>query len=587
MFYNPERKYIFYLFISMAFLVLGARLFYLQIIKTQKYTTQSERNRIRRIVLEPVRGLIYDRNGQVLVENRPSYSISAIPYECLSNDSTLVLLAQILNKPKEVIVEKLKAADYPLSSVKIERDVSLEQLGMVEERALELPGVMHDVGVERMYPGGITSAHLFGYLGEISKSELDVRRKDGLEPGNLVGKKGLEKQYDTVLRGKSGYNYVEVNASGREVKDVVLDIETAPYPGNDIYLTIDVRLQKLAEELFAEKSGGIVLLDAINGGVLVMCSKPDYDPVIFSGILSSEKWRQLVNDERRPLFDRIVQSEYPPGSTFKMVTAAAVIQENLIDVENEHVFCDGYYKLGRRAYKCWNQDGHGSVDLLEALQVSCNVFFYKQSLKLDADVWADYAKRFLFGKSTGIDLPGESKGLVPGRAYLNKTYGENKWTKGTMLNLGIGQGDLLVTPLQMAQYAMIIANNGVFFKPHLLMKQYDPVKKAFDFYEPQFIQIDSIADSVFEILRQGMFRVVNAEHGTGRASALSNVKVAGKTGTAQNPHGDPHAWFVGFAPYNAPQVAICVFIENGGGGGAQAAPIAKKILEKYFNQEGF
>jgi penicillin-binding protein 2 len=578
------KKLAFLTALCLLFGILVLKLVHLQIFELHTYLQYSERNRIRRLTLQPTRGLLYDRYGRVLVDNRPSYSLSAISYEYSKNDCLRVLLPELLNMAPDQIEKKLKLSEGPFLPVKLKSDIDFDLLVRCEERRLELPGIVYDVEPKRVYRGDINASHVFGYLGEISRAELDVTEYKGMSPGDIVGKKGLEKVYDAELRGKVGYSYVEVDALGREVEDVVPEEEVDPVPGNDLYLTLDLELQRLAEELFVERRGGAVLLDVRDGGALVLCSKPDYDPHIFSGVVSSDSWRRLVNDPDKPLFDRVIQSEYPPGSTFKPVLAAAALESGTGD-RHEKRFCSGYMTLGRKPFHCWNTAGHGSVDLLEAIKGSCNVYFYHLSLEVGLDPWAEYAKKFGFGRPTGIDLLGEAHGGVPDREYLDSEYGQGKWGRGMLLNLGIGQGELLVTPLQMAQFAMILANRGSYFRPHLLDRTYDVVDSRFAPYQAEARRVEGISFSTYDILREGMFKAVNEEGGTGRASAVSGVNVAGKTGTAQNPHGESHAWYIGFAPYESPHVAICVLVENGGSGGGVAAPIAGKILHQYFRSD--
>jgi len=577
-----QKRVIFNTILSVAFIALGIKLFQLQVYQRNIYLQHSEQNRIRRLQLQPTRGVIYDRNGEVLVDNRPSYSLSAIPYECSKNDSMLNRLSYLLQQPKTDIKSRLKEAENPFSPAKIRRDVDFSTLVKVEERKLELPGVFYNVEPMRSYPAQIKAPHVFGYLGEISKAELSARKDEGLQQGDIVGKRGLEKLYDRDLRGRIGYNFVEVDALGREVREVTAEGERNPQRGKDFHLTIDARLQRLAEQLFLDKLGGVIMIDVKDGGILALCSKPDYDPELFTGVLSPEMWRNLVNDPRKPLYDRMLQSLYSPGSTFKLVLVAAALETGKADL-NTSTFCNGAVSFGIATFKCWKSSGHGQVDLLDAIKMSCNSFFYRLSLKTGLDAWSDYAKRFGFGRPTGIDLSGESAGIVPDKAYLDKTYGKNGWTNGMLLNLGIGQGDLLVTPLQMAQFAMMLANRGTYFQPHLINRIYDSEARRYTNSEFRPKTVEGVSQRTYEIIAEGMFKVVNEERGTGRASYLSDVKVAGKTGTAQNPHGEGHAWFIGFAPYENPQAAICIFVENGGGGGANAAPIAGKLFRQFFD----
>ena len=581
MFDRLEKKFVFYTFLTIVFCTLIVKLFQLQIYEQSKYFQYSEKNRIKRQILQPRRGLIYDRFGKVIVENGPAYSLNAIPYECSQDEHVLNKLSEIAAIPVSKLKEKLRQSESPFSAVKLLRDVDYNLMVKVEERKLELPGIFFDVEARRHYAAGINGAHIFGYLGEVSRSELERRQKETLRQGDIVGKKGLERYYDHQLRGQVGYNYVEVDVFGKEVDDLSVAGEKDPIPGSDFYLTLDIRLQKLAEDLFEEKKGGLVLFDVHDGGVLTLCSKPDYDLNLFSGRISGDNWRNLISSPDKPLYDRMIQSEFPPGSTFKLVLVAAALETGKIKEKTIHT-CYGSFRFGRRNFNCWFQDGHGAINLLEAIKYSCNVYFYQTILKTGLEPWVEYARKFGFGQKTNIDLLGESSGLVPDRTYFDRVYGKNGWTRGALVNLAIGQGDLLVTPLQMAQFAMMLANKGVYYQPHLLHKMSDFSENKTTFYQHVEKNVQGVLPETFDVIRQGMYQVVHGTGGTGRASAIPNIYSAGKTGTAQNPYGDAHAWFIGFAPFEQPQVAICVFIENGGGGGAKAAPIAGKLLRRYF-----
>ncbi len=577
-----DKKIVFSTLILLFVFILLVKLFQLQIYERKKYRYYSDMNRIRRIRLVPTRGNIYDRNGNILVENEPSYSLFAVPFES-KNEKIINLLSNILDDSTSLVRKKLTEARNSFTPVKIWSNLEFERLVQIEERKLELPGVYIKIEPKRNYPDTVNSAHLLGYLSEVSKNELEALKGEDILQGDIIGKKGIEKAYDKELRGAAGYNFIEVNAFGQEIEDKEFQGERPPQPGRHLYLTLDLELQKLAEDLFANKNGGAVLLDSRNGDVLALCSKPDFDLNYFSGNIPQNIWNALVNDPSKPLFDRMMQGEYPPGSTFKLVMLAAALEEKKITPQTTFT-CNGYYRYGSGVFDCWKKSGHGTVDLTDAVKMSCNVFMYNVSLNMDVDAWARYADKLGFGKPTGIDLPGERGGNVPDKKYLDTVYKKTGWTKGMLLNLGIGQGDLLVTPLQMAQLAMIFANSGIYYKPHVVQRVVDSQSYEFFLHIPNAQQVEGISEQTFSVLRNGMRLVVNGANGTGRACYLPNVVVAGKTGTAQNPHGEDHAWFIGFAPYENPQIAFCIFIENGGGGGAQAAPIARELLKKYFEQ---
>jgi len=577
-----RKQYLYSTSIVILFLILITRFFYLQIYKQAQYFKASEKNRIREVVVEPTRGLILDRNGEVLVDNHPSYSVYAIPFEVNKSDSVLNLAGQILNiMPDEIrnIIKNGRTGRF--TPIKLKRQIDFETLSRIEERRLDLPGIIYKIEPRRYYHSGVRAPHIFGYLGEITKEELNQAEFKGFYLGNIVGKKGLEKFYENELRGMRGYQYIEVDALGREIRKVTDKPEILSLPGKNLYLTIDAKLQLLLEARLDTLRGGAVVIDCTNGDVLALVSKPDYDPDIFSKPISSESWKDLVNDPDTPLYDRMVQSLYPPGSTYKLVLAAAALELGIVKPDWK-AFCPGYTWLGYRKYDCWNLAGHGELDFLGAIEQSCNVYFYKLGLKVGLDNWAKFSKLFLFDKPTNIDLIDEKSGLVPDRDYLDNQFGEGGWSRGMILNLSIGQGDLLVTPLQMVRLAMIIANEGVYYQLHLLNYLEDPIDGTRKWPSIDSIRISGISQHTYKILKQGMYRVCQGEHGTGRAATYRNIAIAGKTGTAENPHGEAHAWFIGYAPANKPKIAFCILVENGGSGGKVAAPIAREIIKYYF-----
>lgn len=568
--------------LALLFFVLIGRFAYVQLFKGEQFLEEANKNRVRIIDVDPPRGLIRDRFGEVLVENSPAYAIYAVPAEIRNAPNAYQIISTALRmSPDDLKQQIAKNKRGNFTPVKIGRQVDFAAFSMLNERRLELTGVDFRAESRRMYNHGVKAPHLFGYLSEISDAELNLFG-DNYSPGDLIGKKGIERQYEKIMRGEKGHRFIEVDAVGRVIRDLAGQ-DTAffkdqePEPGKDLLLGLDASLQRMLEAELAGKNGGAVVLNCKNGDVLALVSKPDFDPELFSKPLTPEIWNRLLNDPNKPLYDRMVQSLYPPGSTFKMITAFAGLQTGLIN-PNETVFCPGYYVFGGRTFDCHKKGGHGTVNLLGALEQSCNVYFYRMGFRVGLEHWADYAQRFGFGTATGIDLSEESGGLLPDETYLDQRYGKGRWSKGMMLNLAIGQGDLLVTPLQMACFAMAIANEGRSFKPRLMRSILDPFTGAEEIDEPDSVQVRDIRAENWELVRRGMFLVVNGGRGTAVGSRVAGLISAGKTGTAQNPHGEPHGWFIGFAPFDDPQVAFCVFIENGGSGSGAAAPIAKKIL---------
>ena len=573
-----ERQNIFYLVSSLIVIVLAARFFSLQIISGELYQQQSLENSVKIETKFPVRGNIYDRNGKLIADNRPAFSVYLV--RSRTNSQTIEFVSSILNIDKDEIQEKLKQGG-PFQPVKIARHVNQVTLTTLQENILDLPGLEWKVEPKRHYVYSRAFSHVLGTLGEIDEDELD--KNSEYEPGDVVGKKGVEKKLDQQLRGKKGYEFVKVDALGRVVEKVNQKKSSLPYPGKDLYLTIDSRLQKCADSLFVGYRGALVAIDVRNGEILTMLSNPNYDLNIFAGPVNSKIWNDLISDSLHPLYDRATQSTYPPGSTYKLVAAIAALNEHII-TPHWSVNCPGYYKIGRRVVHCWKADGHGTLDLTGAIRNSCNVYFYRLGLEIGLDVWTKYSKLFGFGSQTKVELANEKEGLVPSKDYYERVYGIRNITAGLVANLAIGQGELLVTPIQMAQFAMILANEGVYYRPHLIHKLLDKVTKTEQSPQISEKKIDSIEPEVFEIIKKAMGEVV--AEGTGVRARIMGVKVAGKTGTAQNPHGDSHSWFICFAPYDNPQIAVSVIAENAGGGSAVAAPIAGNYLRRYFYLKG-
>jgi len=568
------RKLIFAVSIILIFFFILTGFLRLQVVNKELYVQQSLDNSIRKLQIYPVRGLFLDSKNKILVDNRSSFSIAVIPK--VVSRKNLEEVCTFLDIDQEETDKKIKK-QFGFRPVIIARDVSNEALIALEEKRHDLPGIITMVTSKRYYPEDVASPHILGTIGEINRVEQSVNPE--YDQGDMVGKSGLERTYDKDLRGSKGSQFLLVDASGRQLGNYDIHRNMPPVHGSDHYLYMDYSHQQMAESLMTDYRGALVAIDARNGGILALVSKPDFDPRLLTGKIEPEIWNQLQNDESRPLFSRAIQSGYPPGSTFKIVAAVAALQEGII-TPSWKASCPGYYKLGRKTIHCWNADGHGTLDLKQAIKHSCNVYFYQLGLKIGLDVWSKYSKIFRFGSTTGIDLTSENKGLVPTVDYFNRVYGVNGWTRGYLANLAIGQGELLTTPLQLGQFAMILANKGVYHTPHMVDHIYDySAHEIIDFpLDNQYIT--GISDDVYDVVRDGMRMVCDG--GTGWLGKVPGIETAGKTGSAQNPHGDTHAWFIGFAPYENPEIAIAVVAENAGGGGAIAAPIARKFMEIYF-----
>ncbi len=572
--------------ILLALIVLCMRLFDLQILKGDDMRKLSEQNRVRvKKILAP-RGMVYDRKGTVVADTRPSFNLYLIREDIHDFNQTVDGLAKLLNLDREDIIARLKEArDYPSSfPVKIESDLNKDQVAKVEANKFYLPGVIIQIEPKRNYPYGIMLAHVLGYVSEISSEELKAKENKQYAPGDYIGKFGLEKGYEQYLRGIDGEQRVEVDATGREVR--VLDT-VEPIAGNSLHLNIDMNLQMAVEKAFEGKKGGCIVTDPRNGGVLVLLSRPAFDPNQLSSGATKDYWAKVATDKTHPLQNRVTQGRFPPGSTFKPVLALKGLEKGIIN-ENSSFSCRGGFFYGNRVFKCWRKEGHGSVAVHRGIVESCDVFFYNLGLKLGIDNIHEMAETIGLTKVTGIDLPGEKAGVVPSTAWKQKTYGE-KWYEGETVSVSIGQGAVWLTPMQLQQLSSFIANEGVTFKPQIVNKIVSPQGKVLKVFEPAMLTNAKMSKQAMAIVKDGMKGVVNEPRGTAYASRLANVSISGKTGTAQSASlgsgkGD-HAWFVAFAPSDAPVLSMAILIEFGGHGASMSAPIAKIVTESYFKEQ--
>ncbi len=576
-FASPNRIKVFKIIILLIFILLFGRLFELQVINYSRYYSQSEAQAIKRVRVSPVRGNLYDRNGNLMVYNIPSFTITIVPYEF---DHKAMELFSFITGMDSSEVNKILYRYRHYSKfvpIKIIRDASEEIVAKIEEYSQYLSGVEVVVDSKRIYNFECNMAHLLGYTREITSEQL--KKYSYYSPGDMVGQNGIEQSYESFLRGRDGMQFVAVNKLGQKVTSFENgNRDVLPSNGFNLNLSIDIRLQELSEKLLAGRRGAVVAIDPNNGEVLIFASKPDYDTRAFSGRVPVDLYRTLSSDSSFPLLPRALQSQYPPGSTWKMLMALAGLQSGVI---NEHttITCSGGYTLGGRSYKC-HGGGCGSVNVRQALRSSCNTFFYVLALRLGMENFEKYGKMFNFGERTHIDLPNEKPGRLPTAEWLKSKDKTLRSFKGRLINYGIGQGEILVTPLQMACYVAAIANNGIYYQPHVTRSVYNQLTKKIDYinYDSRKINIDA---RYFEIVKNGMWDVVNAG-GTGGVAYIPGIDVCGKTGTAQNPHGLDHSWFVSFAPRKNPKIAMCVFVENAGFGATVAGPITRQILEAFF-----
>ncbi len=562
--------------VILLFLILFVKLYTLMIHSYEEFRNKADYNRIRPVITYAPRGNIYDRNGNVLAANSSVYTISVIRDELTDTENELSQVSGYLNIPVKTLKKNMKKYGRGrFLPSRIARDVKVETLSLVEEHKNELPGVLYSTLPVRYYPmqDSIRASHLLGYLREIGPSELSRKDGRGYVGGDFIGASGLEYFYESHLIGDKGHYYQQVDALGREVGEVS-DREPIPaIPGNDLYLTIESKLQADVEQTLEGLKASSVVLNALTGEVLAMVSKPDFRLSDFAGFMEDEEWQRFQNSKEDLLLNRAITGRYPPGSAMKLVTAIAGLEEKLTNLDWT-VECTGSYHYGDRVFRCWKEEGHGKVNISKAVKESCNIYFYQLIQRMDIDIWYKYANLFGFGSKTGIDLPQEKSGIAPNRKFMNRKYGKRGWTSGTLLNISIGQGDLLVTPLQMSRFAAILATKGKNIAPWLASRPNAQAKKI------------SFKKSTWDLIHEMMFNVVNTPGGTAYSSRIASTSIEfyGKTGTAQNPRGEAHAWFIGFATKGSQTISISVIVENGGTGGSVAAPVASKIVQNYFNE---
>jgi len=570
--------------IVLFFVVFSARLFYLQIYKGEEYRNFSERNILRALELPAPRGRVFDRNGEKILYNKPSFNIRIFPREITDVEELAEKLAEIINAPEEELLKKLRKianlkSFYPVT---IAKDISREDLLLVEKNKEELEGMFLEVGHKRFYPHGEAAAVLLGYTGIANAQE--VRTYGRIKTGNELGKMGIEKVFDSKLRGTNSLEYVMINAHGKVISDSVAALlptrkSREMVQGEDIHLTIDAQLQKVAYDALGKEKGAIVAMDVRSGEILAMVSRPSYRPEQISKGLSSEQ--KIKKKKSFSLLNRSTQGTYPPGSVLKIITAFALLEEKTADPELS-VYCPGYHLINKKRFNCWRKEGHGHMNLYRAIVESCDVYFYKLSLKLGVDGLYPYLKKFGLGERTGIALP-EKRGVSPSRTWKRKHLKE-PWYPGETAILAIGQGYVTTTPLQISVMTSAIANGGIIVKPK--------IRKTDEKKPPQITGAAQRLDAKsVSFLKKALYGAVNEQRGTGIYARSKITSVSGKTGTAQvvsakfestKKQFQDHAWFTSYAPSDSAEISVTVLVENGGSGSVAAAPIAKEIIETYF-----
>jgi penicillin-binding protein 2 len=582
------------LFIASAFVcfILGAitiRLWYLQGLRGSYYRDLSENNRTRTIRTAAPRGIIFDRNGNVLVGNRPAFDVALLLEDVPDVDKTIEDIANIVGRDINELRESFnnRKPSRPFEPKVLLGDASFEELSKVKANAYRLPGVIVNIAPRREYPHDALGSQTFGYVRKISKQQLLAKRDNGYFSEDVVGKAGIERQLESELRGKHGAVRVEVDAVGNRRGELgIVDY----LPGKDVHLTIDLDVQRVADEMLLGQKGAVVAIDPRNGEVIAIASAPGVDGNFFSRAFSGEEWKEVALNKSRPLQHRAIGEVYPPGSTYKLLVGLAALEEKVITPRTEFK-CPGHYLFAGRRYHCHKRSGHGTVNLKKAIRESCNSYYYQLGQLLGVEAMHKYSMLLGLGAPTGIALPGEKKGIVPSKEWKLNYHGE-RWYPGDTIPVSIGQGYLAVTPIQMAVSMAAIANDGTVFKPMLIRKIVDRVDGKEEEFSSEVVRTVPI-DA--RLIRKYAVGVVEHQKGTGGRARIEGVSVGGKTGTAQvsalgKGEGikelQDHAWFVAFGPAEKPSIAIAVIVENGGHGGSTAAPIAKEVMETYFRKIG-
>lgn len=565
--------------VAVLFLIFFMRLAQLQIFEYDTYGPLSRQNSLLEQHIQPARGLIFDRNGNLLVDNRPIYSITITPANFQKNN--IPLLARLTGTTEEdVTIRVQEAQQYSWQqSTRFFTDVDFTTFSSIQENLWRLPGINHQIESKRNYPADIWASHMLGYLREVNDAEY--RSSNRYRLGDKVGRMGLENIYEDDLRGDLGTQYLRINAYGQMLGPYDNNqLDEAPIKGSDIHTTLDLDMQSLAEKLMEGKIGGLVAMDPRDGAILSMVSSPQFDISKLSGRLDRDYWIEINSDTTNPLFNRAISTRQPPGSTVKPMMGLIAMNMGIIKPEDE-ITCNGGYRRGR-LYKC--TDDHGKQNLEQAIQNSCNTYFYRimdlMMAKGGLDKWHDMATEFGLGRHNHIDLPYETSGILPDSSYYNRVFGERLWGIGDLISVGIGQGSFSASPLQMAVSTSVIANNGNRVRPHIVRSIVHPDGSS-SINQPELNRISWLKEENLKVVQRGMRRVIT--EGSGRYYAnLPGVEVAGKTGTSQNPHGEDHGWFVSFAPYDDPEIVVAVLMENSGYGSISSAPVASLVMEQYF-----
>jgi len=565
--------------VAVFFTVLVGRLFYLQHVRYEYYYQYAEKNQLQRERIVAPRGLVKDRNGVVLVDNVPSFDV-VLPWRHTASMHDLVKeLSVYLPMDSAKIFSRFDAWEKKNAGIAfpVIPDANKYVISFVRENVDLFPQLRVETRSTRRYRKGSYAAHLLGYVGEVSDEFLAEHKIGEYQVGDMVGKTGIENVCETYLKGESGQRVVAVNASGTILGDLP-HLSRPPVRGRDVFLTIDARAQESLEKLISDKgAGAAIVMDVHDGSIIAAVSLPQFDPNSFARGIDKAEWDRLFNAEEKPLFNRFLRATYPPASTMKIASAYSILLNRVVDPGEAIVYCTGAHHFGNRVFRCWKSWGHGYMNLYGGLVQSCDSYFFKVAEILNVDELADACRDFGLGTVTGIDLPNEAEGLVPDRDYYNRRFGRGKWTQGLVLNDIIGQGEYLATVLQMCRVAAAVANGGFLVQPHVIKEIEGESNRVY-----QKKKIRHLTPQMDNYLRRAMLGVVQDQDGTARSSKIKGLKTAGKTGTAQNPHGEDHSWFIGYAPADEPEISIAIVVENAGHGGSVAAPISRDFYLDYF-----
>ncbi len=566
------------LIVIFIFLFLGISLFNLQIIKGQEYKLIAENNFVRIRSIPPIRGEIYDQKYRPIAINKPSFNL----YITLSSIKDREMLIGFLNKTFALNAQEIedilyKHRYYLYQEILLLQDISYEKMIEVSEQLNRFPSLNFKAESIRNY---LYDNHYTGYVGKINQQEYERLKDQGYSINSIIGKTGIEKYYESKLAGKNGYEVIQVDANGKNLGFFKHNVQKSPLHGYDLILTINNDLQDYINEIFPEEfNGSVIVMDVPTGGILAYVSRPEFDQNIFTGKISTNLWNEINLNPRKPMLDRVIHGTYPPGSVYKPIMSGLGLESGVIDKDTKLSPCEGGIQIGNRFFKCWFPEGHGRLSLLDALKYSCDVYFYDLSLKFSLADMKQYTESCMLTQKTGIDLMGERKGFFPTREWYIENYGNYVGIIGPKVNISIGQGELLTTPLQICAYYNALGNNGLWVKPHLLHKEIR--ERESQTFEVSVEQLP-LSETNLKLIQEGLYKVVNERYGTGTAASFGHIKVYGKTGSAENHMGkDTHAWFSGYAVWESPEISFTVFMENAGHGGSIAAPLAARIISYY------